>query len=162
MTRKLTKGTITVTPRYVGSRYSETIVFPHQGPSALSDNLLSRTTETWHLTTAGHTAHKGQVRLRHHFYSQSEFLSIRKIHHLPRRLFSDSSPLNTPTPYHHRHHHSQCLDRPCVSLPALQGLSLLAESSRYVFSSRIPPLHIYGSIETGFGSRCFQLVSIIG
>lgn len=48
-------------------------------------------------------------------------------------------PSTPPTSYHHRHHHSQCLDRPCVSLPALLGVSLLAESSRYVLSSRIPP-----------------------
>lgn len=153
MTRKLTKGTITVTPRYVGSRYPETIFFPHQNPSALSDNLLSRTTETWHLTACGShcatTAHKGhclQVRLRHYFHSQSKFAPSSS--HPQNSSFappsilsvaSDSSPLNTPTSYHHRHHHSQCLDRPCVSLPALPGLSLLAESSRYVLSSRIPP-----------------------
>lgn len=58
------------------------------------------------------------------------------------------SPQHPPPSYHHRHHHSQCLDRPCVSLPALPGFSLLAESSRYVSSSRIPhPASIQFSLE---------------
>lgn len=122
------------------------MVSPHQNPSALSDNLLSRTIETWHLTTAGHiapppptkgrsdcattsTANLSSSHPQNSSFAPPSILSVA----------SDSSPLNTPTSYHHRHHHSQCLDRPCVSLPALQGLSLLAESSRYVFSSRIPP-----------------------
>ena len=42
-------------------------------------------------------------------------------------------PLQFPLFSHHTHP-SQCLDRPCVNLPALSGLSLRAESLLYVTS----------------------------